>query len=167
MIRWPRLEWFVEKATELGVQRISLIRLSYSRFTKKNDNFINKINRLIKISSEAQKQCARPMAPKIDVPQPLDEWLRSLADTHDQNMQKIVFDETIASSPLSENFFQKRNSYLMLVGTEGGFTPEEVQSAERSGFERVSLGKTKFRAETAALYGACALDFYLKGKAAL
>lgn len=164
MVRWSRLEWFVEKATELGVARISPLLLARSRFSTHHSNFFSKIKRLNKIAKETLKQCERPAAPRIDPPQNLDGWLASARDQKPLHCQRLLFNEKISSPQLETTFLKRKRQYLFLIGPEGGFTLEEIQNAEAEGFVSVSLGGPRLRTETAALYGICALDLFLGSK---
>jgi 16S rRNA (uracil1498-N3)-methyltransferase len=156
MIRWPRLEWLVEKATELGVRRLTPIRFKHSRFPSEKNISQLKINRLDKISKETLKQCARPEAPQIDAPIDFEDWLKELRSQKGEGpIQKMILHEKISQPLLAPSLLSRDHEYIFLIGPEGGFSPHEIELAEREGFQSVSLGPVILRTETAAIYGAC------------
>jgi 16S rRNA (uracil1498-N3)-methyltransferase len=157
MIRWPRLEWLVEKATELGVKRITPLLLQHSRISSEENFSQNKYERLHKIAQETLKQCARLDAPRIDKAMNLDSFLKEIFNSKVE--QKIIFNEKILQPILGPNLFAKNKETVLLVGPEGGFAEAEIGMAETAGFESVSLGAVTLRAETAAIYGACVVSF--------
>lgn len=161
MIRWSRMEWFVEKATELGVARITPLSLGRSRFDAEDDKLINKIKRLKKISEESLKQCERNEALQIDSPQTLNQFLQLCADTSDPS-QNFLFLERSQAPIFSEKILEIKPHYRFLIGPEGGFAPKEITEATKAGFTPVSLGLAPLRTETAGLYGTCVLDTFLR-----
>lgn len=161
LIRFSRLEWLVEKATELGVERVSPLLLSQGRFAKIEEISVNKINRLQKIAQESLKQCERRVAPRIDPPQSLEAFLTEVSA--ESRSQKLMLEERSEATSLQEGF-GSGDSWVLLVGPEGGFSGLEKERAKAAGFAAVSLGPSILRSETAALYAAGALDFFLKGR---
>lgn len=160
LIRFSRLEWLVEKATELGVQRISPLLLSQGRFRKSDDISHNKIIRLEKIAQESLKQCERITSPRIDAPMDLHAFLKNVGE---EVSHKWILEERSAAQHLCQAMVPG-GRWTILVGPEGGFSEPEKSQALASGFLPVSLGATVLRSETAALYAAAALDFFLQGR---
>lgn len=156
MIRWPRLEWLIEKATELGVKRLTPLLLKRSRHTKIENFSELKYNRLIKISKESLKQCGRVSPLQIDRAVSFMDYLK-LIPRDSPNYQKVLFNEHTLAPLLRDLPLHSDRESIFLVGPEGGFSETEIQAAEEAGFTSVSLGPSTLRAETAALYGACAL----------
>lgn len=161
LIRFSRLEWLVEKATELGVERLSPLLLSQGRFTKTDEISHNKISRLQKISQESLKQCERVVSPRIDPPQSLEPFLAEVSSN--SRYKKLILEERSEAISLQESL-EPGGSWVLLVGPEGGFSEQEKAKAKDAGFAAVSLGPNILRSETAALYAASALDFFLKGR---
>lgn len=161
LIRFSRLEWLVEKATELGVERLSPLLLSRGRFGKSDEVSENKINRLDKIAQETLKQCERIASPQIDPPMGLEAFLKLTAE--DPARRKLLLEERSRATPLREAM-GNAPTWAILVGPEGGLSPEEKSRAREAGFTPVSLGATVLRSETAALYAATALDFFRQGR---
>jgi len=161
MIRWSRLEWLVEKATELGVHRISPLYLSQGRLPKSESVSDNKIERLHKISQETLKQCERIAAPVIDAPLSLENFLRQVGLVSGPGVEKFLFRERYAGARLDERLFPVSTSWVFLLGPEGGFSEAELAMAESRDFESVSLGPTVLRSETAAVYACSAVDMVM------
>lgn len=156
LIRFSRLEWLVEKATEIGVERLSPLLLTRGRFGKSEDISENKIKRLEKIAQETLKQCERIASPRIDPPMDLKSFLKISGE--DPARRKFLLEERSRSIPLRKAVGDAR-AWVILVGPEGGLSPEEKSRACDVGFLPVSLGPTVLRSETAAFYAAAALDF--------
>ncbi|MGC3946124.1 MAG: 16S rRNA (uracil(1498)-N(3))-methyltransferase [Chryseolinea sp.] len=135
-----RLEWFVEKAVELGVNRITL--LTCDRTEKRQI----KAERLVKIAIGAMKQSQRYTLPPIEGPLSFQTFCSA-----DHSSQKfIAFVD--ASNPLHLYKQAKKNqSYVVCIGPEGDFTEEEIAFALDHGFQKVSLGTNRLRSETAGL----------------
>ncbi|MEH0155605.1 16S rRNA (uracil(1498)-N(3))-methyltransferase [Limibacter armeniacum] len=135
-----RIEYFVEKAVELGIDRITFIK------TNNSERTVVKTERVKKIAVSAMKQSQKSYLPEIDEMVSLKSFLSSCDDDEKyicyvpEDPDKHLFKEAAPSK-----------KYCVLIGPEGGFTPEEVAMATESGFEAVSLGKSRLRTETAAL----------------
>ncbi|MEJ1238155.1 RsmE family RNA methyltransferase [Chryseolinea sp. T2] len=142
-----RLEWFVEKAVELGVNQITLI--DCDRTEKRHV----KTERLIKIAVGAMKQSQRFTLPSIEGPVPFEAF----CSTAKEDQRFIAFVD--AANPL-HLFTQakKGKSYLICIGPEGDFTESEVRHSLSNGFEKVSLGTHRLRSETAGVAACHMLD---------
>jgi len=141
-----RIEWLVEKATEIGVDEISLIEC------KNSERRSMKTERLEKLAVSAMKQSRQVWLPKINPMAPL----KSIA--FDKAAQKfIAYVDT--SNPLSlKDAARKGSSYCALIGPEGDFDLEELRMALDHGFQKVSLGPNRLRTETAALVACLTLN---------
>ncbi|MFT4024284.1 MAG: RsmE family RNA methyltransferase [Flavihumibacter sp.] len=137
-----RLEWFLEKATEMGVHSIRLIQC---RRTEKQQV---RTGRLQQILVSAMLQSQRSWLPELEGPLPFEQVLSSVADqryiAHCLETDRVSLREAV----------QRAGSKLLLVGPEGDFTPDEIASALAAGFRAVTLGDARLRTETAALVGA-------------
>jgi 16S rRNA (uracil1498-N3)-methyltransferase len=150
-----RMDWLVEKATELGVHRItplmterSVIRLTGERAEKKQAHWQA-------VAASASEQCGRNRVPLIDAPERLEAWLAK--QTAQADAVQCVLSLHASTQPLTAmraNALQK--SWVLLNGPEGGLTDAEDAAARAKGFVALSLGERVLRAETAAL-GALAL----------
>ena len=152
-----RMDWLVEKATELGVHRItplmterSVVRLAGERAEKKQAHWQA-------VAASASEQCGRNRVPVIDVPEHLDTWLAR--QTPQAEVVHGVLSLHASTQPLSalrQSAAANTKTWVLLNGPEGGLTDAEDAAARARGFTAVSLGERVLRAETAAL-GALAL----------
>lgn len=137
-----RFEWFLEKATEIGVSRITPL------LCERSERKTIKLERYEKIIVAAMKQSLRDYKPQLDPLTPLKDFLeeehaggRYIA--HCEEEEKLEFKRIV----------QPDHPLCLLIGPEGDFSPEEIQWAKDKGFSPVSLGKARLRTETAALVG--------------
>lgn len=152
-----RMDWLVEKATELGVHRItplmterSVLRLTGERADKKQAHWQA-------VAASASEQCGRNRVPVIDAPERLDAWLAR--QTPQANVVQGVLSLHASTQPLQAlraGAAVTPSAWVLLNGPEGGLTDAEDAAARAKGFAAVSLGERVLRAETAAL-GALAM----------
>ncbi|MBL7802149.1 MAG: 16S rRNA (uracil(1498)-N(3))-methyltransferase [Saprospiraceae bacterium] len=135
-----RLEWFLEKATEIGVDEITLL------LCKRSERNTARLDRLEKILISAMKQSLRARLPRLNAPTPIKKVLENAHEAQ----KRIAW---CAPEPLPhlKNTLDARLDTLILIGPEGDFTPEEVTLALEKGFAGVSLGEARLRTETAGL----------------
>jgi 16S rRNA (uracil1498-N3)-methyltransferase len=143
-----RIEWFLEKAVELGLTKLSLIQ------TDRSERKVIKIDRLEKIAVAAMKQSHRTYLPVIEELQSFKSFLEKYPTggiAHCEEFQK-------------ENIHEigKEVDFPILIGPEGDFTKAEVELAIKTGYVPVSLGKTRLRTETAGLYAVTLLKSKLE-----
>jgi len=136
-----RLEWFAEKATEIGIDEITPV---ICRFSERK---IIKRDRLEKILISAMKQSLKAYLPKLNEQCTFEQFIkradseqRFIAHCHDENNKKT----------LSSLYVPQKNTTI-LIGPEGDFSPEEVEIALKKGFLPVSLGESRLRTETAGV----------------
>lgn len=143
-----RLEWFLEKATEIGIDEITPILCSRSeRKVLKND-------RLEKILESAMKQSLKFQLPKLNELQSLTSFL----NTNKEGQLFIAHcDETDRKS--FKNELQKNERITILIGPEGDFTSQEISLAIKYQFIPVTLGESRLRTETAALVATHSVAF--------
>jgi 16S rRNA (uracil1498-N3)-methyltransferase len=135
-----RFEWFLEKATEIGVNEITPIICERSERKKL------KMERLQKVVQSGMKQSLRTYLPKLNAPVSFDEFA-----TQDHN--GLLF---IAHCEDEEKLDLKRRvapdkDITILIGPEGDFSSTEINRAYETGFLPVSLGTSRLRTETAAI----------------
>lgn len=135
-----RMEWFVEKAVEMGVDEITPIVCAHS------ERQTIKTERLEKVAISAMKQSLKAYKPIINPPTPVDELLRMPFD----GQRFIAYCDGDLRTPLHEAYIPKSNA-LILIGPEGDFSDKEVQTALHEGFVPVTLGAYRLRTETAAM----------------
>lgn len=143
--RGDRMDFVVQKATELGISRIqpiittrSVVRLDRTRAEKKRLHWQS-------VAASACEQCGRSVVPDIGTPQPMSDALREC----DQETLKLLMD-TSGGKSLRE-FAPSARGTILLIGPEGGFDDAEREIAIDSGFEAVYLGPRVLRTETATL----------------
>jgi len=143
-----RLEWFLEKATEIGIDEISLI------ICQRSERKEAKTERLDKIITSAIKQSLKAYHPVLNEPiafnkflaQPFDgqKFIAHCEDRHKTNLQAEL---------------QKHGRYLILIGPEGDFSPTEIDAALDNGYKAITLGESRLRTETAALEACFEVNF--------
>ncbi len=142
-----RFEWFLEKATELGISEI--IPLKCARTEKQQF----RMDRMQGILESAMIQSQQVWMPVIYEPRAFEKWvLQAKAD-----QKFIAHCETGPKKKLSEQLNTSLSSRLILIGPEGDFSTEEIKSALENQFIAVELGDTRLRSETAAVAAAVLL----------
>ena len=137
LIKKDKMEWVVEKATELGVSKI--IPIISERSEKKGLN----LERARRIAIEASEQCGRADVPVLGSIMGLEECIMGAEG------EKIVFD--ITGEPFSSSVIHNIYPISLFVGPEGGWTEKEIEIFKESNAKIFSLGKLTLRAETAAI----------------
>jgi len=138
-----RMEWFVEKATEIGIDKISFF------YTKHSERRTMKLERLQKIAVSAMKQSLQAYLPEITEVGDFEKWILKSSE--------LTFQKFIAHLPANQvpdHLLKKAifgQNYMVLIGPEGDFTEAEIQLTQQNDFQMVTLGNTRLRTETAAL----------------
>ncbi|WP_338376563.1 16S rRNA (uracil(1498)-N(3))-methyltransferase [uncultured Flavobacterium sp.] len=135
-----RLEWFLEKATEIGIHEITPIICDHS------ERKIFKIDRAEKIIQAAMKQSNQFYLPKINEPISLVDFLKN-----ESNSLKFIAHCEENKKDLFKNSFKPNQNVLILIGPEGDFSSKEITLALKNNFIPVSLGNTRLRTETAGV----------------
>ncbi|HEY6937534.1 MAG TPA: RsmE family RNA methyltransferase [Terriglobales bacterium] len=145
IFKFDRMEWVIEKCTELGVTRILpfAARRTDARLAAAA---VKRVERWRRIAREAAEQARRAAQPEIVNPVKLGDVLAL------QGELRIVLSEAETATSLRELCASGGGSSLLLaIGPEGGWTTEEVQAFAEAGWRTASLGPTILRAETAAI----------------
>lgn len=142
-----RFEWFLEKATEIGVSEI--IPLVCSRTEKTAFKF----DRMKSILVSAMLQSQQCWLPVLHEPTKFNALISS--STHQQKFIAHCIDD--AKRSLADLNNQSLSSKIILIGPEGDFTAEEIKLALNNHFSAVSLGETRLRTETAGVVAATLL----------
>ncbi|WP_374948708.1 16S rRNA (uracil(1498)-N(3))-methyltransferase [Mucilaginibacter sp.] len=143
-----RVEWFLEKATEIGIDEISLI------ICQRSERKEAKVERLDKIITSAIKQSIKAYHPILNPAITFAQFLKQSFEgqkfiAHCDDGEKLNLAQSIA----------KNGRYLILIGPEGDFTPAEVDAALQSGYKAITLGESRLRTETAALEACFEVNF--------
>lgn len=156
-----RIEWLSEKATEIGVDEISLLDCRYS------ERRVVKTERLEKILVSAMKQSLKAFKPQLNEMEPFDKFINKpflgqkyiahcyseeevMAGGENEADRSQSYRTTAFRTSLREAL-QPGEDALVLIGPEGDFSIDEVKKALSMGFRSVSLGNSRLRTETAAL----------------
>lgn len=156
LFKFDRLEWAVEKLTELGVERIVPV---VARRTEKHLALAagKRVERWRRIARQAAQQCRRSDVPVVSDALPLKNAVEDLGAGDSKPVLKIVLSEveqsTTLKSALQEGSADDREGtrILMALGPEGGWAPEELVLLEAIGWKAVTLGPRVLRVETAAI----------------
>lgn len=137
-----RYEWFLEKATEVGVTRFVPIECTHS------ERRVIKYDRELRVITSAVKQSLKAFHPKLDAMTPFKELVQTKFDG-----QKFIAHCANVGKEKSylPSIIKKSENILILIGPEGDFSPEEINFALENGFEPITLGNQRLRTETAAL----------------
>lgn len=149
-----RMDWVIQKATELGASSITPltsqrvdVKLSEDRWEKKQGHWQ-------KIIINACEQCGQNTLPQLYPVTPFNDWVTNRTEN-----KKLVMD------PEGETLILQKNSDVrscaLLVGPEGGFDDWEIQQAQQQGFARWKLGSHVLRTETAPIAGIAILQYNL------
>ncbi|MDB5025548.1 MAG: rRNA ((1498)-N(3))-methyltransferase [Mucilaginibacter sp.] len=143
-----RLEWFLEKATEIGIDEISLI------ICQRSERREAKAERLNKIITSAIKQSIKAWHPVLNAPLAFNNLISA----------PFAGQKFIAHCQPGERFTLKDKlkpfgKYLILIGPEGDFTPKEIDDALNNDFKAITLGESRLRTETAALEACFEVNF--------
>lgn len=146
LTKFDRFEWMIEKATELGVERIVPVEAERSEKGLERAA-LKRLERWRKIVRESSQQSRRARMPEVTEPLRLEQALASLAS------HRFFLDETGGDPLLSAVPADRANAEeaALAIGPEGGWTDAERQLAAARGWRRISLGPMILRAETAAI----------------
>lgn len=140
-----RIEWLVEKLTEIGIDAITLMQCERSERKHLSED------RLLKVALSALKQSQQSWLPVIEPMTPFSKIVDRAFD------QKFIAYVDSANPDHLKKLAAPTGSRALLIGPEGDFTPEELSLALQKGWTKVSLGDTRLRTETAALVGSLLL----------
>lgn len=135
-----RYEWFLEKATEIGVQEITPIICEHS------ERKVIKIDRFQKIIESAMKQSLHYYIPKLNEPITFKDFIKKKIDG-----QKFIAHCEETDKKSLKNELKTNSDVTILIGPEGDFSVKEIQLALDNNYNPVSLGNTRLRTETAAV----------------
>lgn len=135
-----RFEWFLEKATEIGISSITPI------ICKHSERKVIKNERLKNVLINAMKQCNRAYLPTLNALTHFDDFISKQFEgeayiAHCQSDKKPLFKEVL----------KKHRNVIVLIGPEGDFSSSEIKKANKNGYKSVSLGNSRLRTETAGL----------------
>lgn len=152
-----KLEFVIQKATELGASEILPFESSRCIKRPKADKAEKKDARLARIAEEAAKQCGRCAVPKVHSPLDFKSMVKEAAKAA---LPLFCYEEEGGVSLKSAIEAKKEfDTVSVVIGPEGGFSPEEAEYARKCGLISVGLGKRILRCETAPLYVLSVLSY--------
>ena len=151
-----RYEWFAQKATEFGIDRI------VPTIGEHSERRVFKTDRIGKIVLAATKQSLKASLPQIDEPMSVKQFISSCADSKALKLICYCSDELAQRTSIKEALksLGDNREIIVLIGPEGDFSQGEVRAAMDSGWVPVQLGESRFRTETAALAATAAVYFH-------
>ena len=154
-----KLETVIQKAVELGVFKIVPFESSRCIKRPREDKIEKQTARLERIAGEAAKQCRRGIVPEVTKPISYSEML---TDATKSDLALLCYEAEDGKNIKNAISGQSFSSISIIVGAEGGFSPEEARAATEAGCISVSLGPRILRCETAPLYALSALSYELE-----
>lgn len=143
-----RVEWFLEKATEIGIDEITPI------ICERSERREVKIERLNKVITTAVKQSIKAFHPKLNDPETFtDIVLKS------KHSGKFIAHCVESKKFAIKEQFKPNSDYIVLIGPEGDFTSSEIDLAMNNNFVPIGLGNSRLRTETAALAACFEINF--------
>lgn len=138
-----RIEWFIEKATEIGIDSFTMLRSEHSERKTVNEE------RLEKVIVSAMKQSIKAYKPELN---PMISFTEFVGQDFGEAECFIAHCSTnFERRHLKESLSEKKD-IVLLIGPEGDFSDTEIELAIKKGFKSISLGSSRLRTETAALY---------------
>ena len=159
LLKGEKLDLVVQKATELGVCRVAPVVTKLADVRLRGvDETSRRVERLRRIALEACKQSGRARVPLIDEPAAFETFVKG--GPADGAVWRVLFSERggVGLAGAIENLRARPAAVAALVGSEGGWTNEELAQARGAGWDIVTLGGRVLRAETAAITVAALLQ---------
>ncbi|WP_338840057.1 16S rRNA (uracil(1498)-N(3))-methyltransferase [Flavobacterium ginsenosidimutans] len=144
-----RFEWFLEKATEIGIQEITPI------FCDRSERKVINRDRFEKIILSAMKQCNETFLPKLNDAISFKEFIKQKQN----GLQLIAHCEETDKKSLKE-VLKPNEDVTILIGPEGDFSEKEIALALENNYKPVTLGNTRLRTETAAVVACHSVVFF-------
>ncbi len=154
--RGDRMDWVIQKATELGATRITPLFTERTEVKLKGDRLDKKWDHWRQVMISACEQCQRNRLPALPEPQSMGDWL---AANHDSGARRFVLHHRDSKGLPAQEALTRVS---LLVGPEGGLSDEEIAQARAAGCEPLTLGPRVMRTETAPI-AAISLAQYLWG----
>ncbi len=148
LLKGEKMDYVIQKATELGVKEIIPFFSFRSVPLLDKSKRLKRYHRWERIAVEASKQCGRGAIPRIE---PLQDYLEILQAPSPDCLRLILWEKEGAGLKEILKKAMGKKKIFFIVGPEGGVSDEEVEHARRAGFIPVNLGKRILRSETASL----------------
>ena len=162
LLKGEKLEWVLQKATELNVDTIYLVSTANCVAKYDEKKLQSKVSRWEKIMLEAAQQCGRNQLPTLVVGETLSQVLEIESDALKLVAYENEDGHTIKTALQSIHTNQTITDILICIGPEGGYQEKEINAIIESGGKSVSLGNTILRAETAAIGSLAMIQYELE-----
>ncbi len=136
-----RFEWFLEKATEIGVSSVTPL------LCERSERKQIRLDRLEKVMIAAMKQSLKATLPILHDLTPFSIFTKSQSTDYQRFIAYVEMEHT----PHLQNIYKKNSNVVILIGPEGDFSDKEIQQAFSCGYQGISLGKNRLRTETAGV----------------
>ena len=158
LAKGEKIDFVVQKATELGVSKVVLLKTERCVVKFDDKSLTHKLERFTKIAKEASEQSHRLCVPKL-----LGIFdLKNLPKEAFSDLNYVAYEKDASQTETMFSNLEKGKSISILIGPEGGFSLQEIEMITKLGFIRTSLGKRILRAETAALYALSVIGYLLE-----
>ena len=152
-----KIEFVIQKASELGVKNIVLFQGKRSVVKFSDNDFIRKLDRYQSIAKEASEQCHRQLIPSISYVDNIKKINNHLCD-----INFFAYELEAGQTSDLSSLIKDQKSISIIIGPEGGFDEKEAEYLKELKFVPISLGKRILRCETAAVYGLSVIAYLLE-----
>ena len=163
--KFDKLEFVIEKAVELGVNKIIPLETKYCVAKLNDDKLEKKLDRFNKIAKSAAEQSKRSIVPSVEKPINFNNLLNSIESNNTllfyENAKGVTYTKECIHKKINVNDIKEIN---VIIGPEGGFSDEEISKAKEKNINIVSLGNRILRTETAAVTALSILMFEIENK---
>jgi 16S rRNA (uracil1498-N3)-methyltransferase len=157
VLKGDKMEDVIRDATMMGVSAIEPLVTAHSTVRMKALTEGQAPDRWRRIAVASVKQCRRAVLPVIGDGMPFDEWV--IQDNTEMRLMLVEPSVTVEGHPVSTLQGQRPASSTLLVGPEGGWAPEEIETAVRAGWVPITLGRRTLRADAVAIVAIGVLQF--------
>ena len=140
--RGERMDWIVQKATELGATQITPLFSERCEVKLTGDRLVKRVRHWQQVAISACEQCQRNKLPTINSPVPIQNWLANCSED-----LKLLMHHR--ANKRLHDLAQQATSVALLVGPEGGFSDQEINQSGQQGFQPLAIGPRVLRTETA------------------
>ena len=148
LLKNEKMDYLIQKATELGVNQIIPFHSSRTIPLLEESRRLKRYHRWERIAIEASKQCGRGVVPKID---PIQDFLGMVQTAPQDSLRLILWEKRGARLKETLMGSREKTKIFFVVGPEGGISQEDIEHAKREGFIPVHLGRRILRSETSSL----------------
>jgi len=148
LLKGDKMDYLIQKATELGAKEIIPFFSSRSVPLLEKSRRLKRYHRWERIAVEASKQCGRGVVLKIE---PLQDYSEILRTASPDSLRLILWEREGVRLKEALERSKEKTKIFFIIGPEGGLSEEEVDQAKRNGFTPVTLGRRILRSETASL----------------